>query len=180
MKIDITTVNTSISEQEREITENKLEKFHRFFDEDAACQVKVRNEGKEMRVEITIKIRRDILRAEAKETEYITALEGAIDKLEGKLRKQKTKLKKRRQTDKALSEYLDTLPELEPTPAVPTAAQVVRHKTFNIEPMSPEEAALQMELIDHDFFLYLDPETGMVRVLYKREDGDYGILEPQY
>lgn len=179
MKIEISGVNMSVNDRLREEVESQLSKFHRFFGDEAVTTVKVQPDQKEVKVEITLKIRRDIYRVEATAPEAKIALDAAIDNMERQIRKHKSKLKKRKHDLSYMDDYLDQLPVL-PEEEAEAAPEITRRKRFVIDAMDPEEAALQMELIDHDFFLYLSPETGKVCVLYKRHDGDYGILEPEY
>lgn len=180
MKIEITGVNMSVSDRLREEVESQLSKFHRFFGDEAVTTVKVQPEQKDVKVEITLKIRRDIYRVEATAPEAKVALDAAIDNMERQIRKHKSKLKKRKHDLSYMDDYLDQLPALTEEEIQEASPEITRRKRFVIDAMDSEEAALQMELIDHDFFLYLSPKTGKVCVLYKRHDGDYGILEPEY
>lgn len=186
MKLEIQGVGLKVGPQlERRITE-KLEKFQRYFADDVTCQVKCSNESPELRkVEITLYIRKHIYRAERTAGDVFTALDLAVDVLEGQIRKHKTKIEKRIHDYAYMKEFLR-----EEVPAE-TDDEVVafgdeealqgatfRHKRFELHPMSKEEAALQMELLGHTFFLYLSADTGKVQLVYKRRDGNYGIIEP--
>lgn len=179
MRIVFDGVNMEITDRFREQAEQKLEKFQRYFDDRATFTVKVQPDHGKVKVELTLKFHRELYRAESSADEALIALDACVNSIEGKLRKHKSKIKRRRQNDPGLQALLTSLPEYEPDPDEEKPA-LMRRKSFPIEPMTPEEAALQMELIDHDFFLYLDPDSGMVHLLYKRDDGNYGILEPEY
>lgn len=178
MRIEIQGINMKITDDLKNKVENKLEKYHRFFGDDARCLVKAQPEHDKCKVELNIKVRGDLFRAEAVEQEVLTALDLASDNLGRQIRKHKSKLKKRKRDDEHLSQMLETLPDWEEP--IENAPRITRRKNFVINTMDPEEAAMQMELIDHDFFLYLSPDTGRVAVIYRRHDGDYGILEPEY
>jgi putative sigma-54 modulation protein len=164
----------------QEKVEKKLAKFHRFFDDDTTAQVKMQPEKNDLRVEVTINVRGQYYRAEAIAQDAIIALEHAIDNMERQIRRHKTKIKK--QTRSApMHAYLQELPPLEESLA-PDASepQIIRRKSFTISPMNPEEAVLQMELLGHSFLLYIDDETEKVCLVYKRHDGNYGLIEPEY
>lgn len=182
MKIEVHGVDMAVSENLRDNIEKKLSKFHRYFDDEALCTVKIEPDHKLVKLELTLKSRSNLFRVESTGADAVVTLDEAVDNMERKLRKHKSKLKKRRKEDQDLVAFLDDLasPDEDAVEEKEAAPQVIRHKRFLISPMSTEEAALQMELVDHDFFLYLNPETGKVCLLYKRADGNYGILEPEY
>ncbi len=187
MKLEIQGVGMKIGPQlERRITE-KLEKFQRYFADDVLCQVKCSNESPELRkVEITLFIRKHIYRAERTAGDVFTALDLAVDVLEGQIRKHKTKIEKRIHDYAYMKEYLrnEVPDEIEEDVEMARGDEeelqgaTFRHKRFELHPMSKEEAALQMELLGHNFFLYLSDLTGKVQVVYKRRDGNYGVIEP--
>ena len=130
-------------------------------------------------MEVTIPLGKTILRAEEKTDSTMGSIEAVIDKLEGQLRKYKTKLRKRyeAQDSKLKFEAFDDLDEQAPAVDEP---KIVRTKKFAIKPMSPEEAAMQMDLLEHDFFVFLNAETDDVNVVYRRKNGDYGLIEPTF
>ncbi|MGN0597933.1 MAG: HPF/RaiA family ribosome-associated protein, partial [Ruminiclostridium sp.] len=98
------------------------------------------------------------------------ALDACIDKIIRQIRKNKTKLAKSLR-DNAFEEIADDVPEEK-------VFDVVKHKQFNLRPMSIDEAILQMNLVGHTFFMFKNAETGDVNVVYKRDDGNYAVLEP--
>lgn len=177
MKINLTGVDMKVADSLREKMEKKLEKFHRFFDDETNCMVKVQPVKNELKVELTLKIRRDIYRAEGIGPKAEIAIDNAVSTLEGQIRKHKTKMKKRKHKYGYMKDYMD---QFDSETHEESEARITKHKQFAIEPMDDEEAAMQMELMGHDFHLYLSPDTGKVCVLYKRRDGDYGVLEPEY
>lgn len=176
MKINLTGVDMKVADSLQEKVEKKLEKFHRFFGDETNCMVKFQPEKGNLKVELTLKIRRDLYRAEAVGPQAEIAIDAAVDTLERQIRKHKTKMKKKKHQYGYMKDYMDQLDE----EAEETAARITKHKQFAIEPMDDEEAAMQMELMGHDFHVYLSADTGKVCVLYKRRDGDYGVLEPEY
>lgn len=164
----------------QEKVEGKLAKFHRFFDDETTATVKMQPEKNDIRVELTLNLNGQYTRAEAIGGEAILALEDAIDNMERQIRKHKTKIKKKSKS-KPISLYLD---EMAFDDAIDAPAseepQIIRRKSFLISPMDADEAVLQMELLGHDFLLYVDAETEKVCLVYKRNDGNYGLIEPEY
>ena len=122
------------------------------------------------KVEITIPIKKIVLRCEERDEDLYKAIDLASDKLERQLRKNKTKMmKQKKDVTKAIR-----FEEMEP---IEEKEEIVKRKKIEMKPMSEEEAMMQMDLIDHDFFVYKDVETKTVNVIYKRKDGTFGIIE---
>lgn len=181
MKIVITGQNIKISDQLNEKIEKKFNKFNRYFDDKSTVSVKVRPEANKISAEITMKIHKHYYRAEALADSVMSALDEAISIMEGQIRKHKTRMVKNVRDFAYMNEFLkQEMPDLSEDLLEPDAPQIIRRKTFTLSPMSPEEAVLQMELLGHAFLLYLSPETGQVCLVYKRKDGNYGLLEPEY
>lgn len=121
------------------------------------------------KVEVTIPTKNIILRAEVQEADIYAAIDGAIDKLMNQLRRYNDRMKDKLGKKGIRSVGAD---------AVPTQDErIVRDKTFDLEPMSRDEAVDQMELLGHDFFIYLDKETRKTNVIYVRDDGCYAVIE---
>ena len=124
------------------------------------------------KVETTILLKSLILRTEEVQEDFYAAIDTSITKLERQLSNNKTKLQSKHRINKELvfdSEY----EEEEPTETI------VKRKTVSVKPMDEEEAMLQMELLGHQFYLYKDAETNKATVIYKRKDGNYGIIEAE-
>lgn len=181
MRIEIQGVDMKVGQELRDTINKKLNKFHRYFKDDTLCQVKCSTDGPDLkRVEITLFVDGRIYRAERSETDIFTALDMAVDVLQGQIRKHKTIMANRNGDYSSIKDFvenelLDDSDEAE-EPAVPE----FRYKEFEIQPMSDEEAALQMDLLGHDFFIYLSPDSGKVNVIYKRKGDSYGVIEPIY
>ena len=160
MKITIVGRKVNLKNHFKELAEKKLSKFDRIFDEDAEATVTVTVERNRQTVEITIKQRGMIYRAE--ETS-----------LGRQIRRNKTKLERAKKVapDVDLPDELYEEPDEE--------YHVVRTKRFFVRVMTPEEAILQMNLLDHEFFMFRDDESGEINVVYRRKDGDYGLLVPE-
>lgn len=185
MRITVNGKGMKVSDRLHEHVEKKLSKFDRYFDESAEALVKFRPEGDDKCAEVTIKFRNQILRAETVAGDVYTALDQTQEVLEGQLRRHKTRMEKHIRDYAQLEQIRKTepqpgdLPEDIPSDEESTAS-IVRRKTFELTPMSEEEACLQMELLGHNFHIFLAAKTGQVALVYKRRDGNYGLIEPTY
>lgn len=158
---------------------DKMSKFDKYFGEDGSVNVRIRPEGTRMVVEITSKLNDKILRAEARDEEILTAVDKTVDKLESQIRRQKTKLMKKKKDYPQIATYLEGATDFD-FEIEDDENKITKRKTFTLRPMTSEDAILQMEMIGHNFLVYLDADTNSVCVVYKRKDGDYGLLEPEY
>jgi putative sigma-54 modulation protein len=178
MKININGKGIKVGDQLHQRIEEKLGKFNRFFDDETVANVKVRPESDQKCIEITLKIQKHYYRAETIADDVFTALDLAVEVLEGQIRKHKTKIEKKIHDYAYMKEYLRT--QVVQGSEDTDESKIIRRKSFDIAPMDPDEAVLQMEMLGHDFLLYLDMETDKVCVVYKRKDGNYGLIEPNY
>lgn len=171
MEINVRGTKVEITDSMRNYVSEKLGKLDKYISLDgvrASVLVKVRNYTQ--KVEVTIPLKTLILRAEAEEQDFYSAVDMVINKLERQIRKNKTKLQKREK--KGLKEL-----NVDEAIEIPEEKEVVKRKKIDLKLMSSEEAILQMDLLGHNFFLYKDEETDMPAVVYKRKDGGYGIIE---
>ena len=174
MKITIVGRKVNLKNHFKELAEKKLSKFDRIFDEDAEATVTVTVERNRQTVEITIKQRGMIYRAEETSLEMNEALDHVISALGRQIRRNKTKLERAKKVAPDI-DFPDALYE-EPDEEY----HVVRTKRFPIKPMTREEAILQMNLLGHSFFAFKDEESdGAFAVVYRRYDGDYGLIEDE-
>lgn len=176
MKITITGRKVNLRDNFKELTKKKLSRFDRIFDEDADANVVVTLEKNRQTVEITIKQRGMICRAESTALEMNDALDQVMGALGRQIRKNKTKLEKKMHSG-AIDQYIKDFPAEEPAGEEPEY-QVVRTKHFFVKPLSVDEAILQMNMLDHQFFMFRNESSGEINVVYRRKDGDYGLLEP--
>ncbi len=175
MKITYTTRKVTLRENFKERVEKKLAKFKKLFSDDAEAFVVVTLEKNRQTVEITIRDNRMVYRAESTMNEMNDALDRVVDILMRQIRKNKTRLEKRIKSGATLDEITAELPaEEEPEDEY----QVVRKKQILVKPISVEEAILEMNMVNHDFFMFINAETDEMNVVYKRADGNYGVLEP--
>ena len=174
IKYSIRGENIEVTEALRDYVESKLSKVEKYFNEDqelnARVNLKVYRE-KTAKVEVTIPTGSVTLRAEDVSQDMYGSIDLVVDKIERQIRKNKTKIARKYREKVPTGEMFST--EFEEAPAV----EVVRTKNIELKPMDVEEAILQMELLGHDFFIYTDSEDHTTNVLYKREDGNYGLIE---
>ena len=172
MKLIISGRQMTVFETTKDMAEKKLAKFEKFFDENAEMTVSFSHRhGLEM-VEITVRTGSLVMRAEEGSESFAISVDRAVDALERQIRKNKTRLEKQIRSDglRIVDEDFSDVPE-EPEFRV-------RTKTFSVKPMSVEEAIMQMNLLSHDFFVFSDAQTLETCVVYKRKDGDYGLILP--
>lgn len=172
MKITTIARQITLRDSLRELTEKKLSKFDRYFGEDTVAYVTFRTRRDRKIVEITITYNGTLFRSEEEEDSFQTALDRAVETLEGQMRKNKSRLEKKIREGAFLRTTEEAeLPEEEPL--------ILREKTFPLKPMTPEEAILQMNLLEHLFYVFTDAETGKTGVVYRRRDGGYGLILPE-
>ena len=156
--------------------EKKVGKLERYFRGDAEASVTFRVEKKNCRVELTVHASNTYFRAEETTSDMMASIDAAVATIEGQIRKNKTRLARRLRTD-AFSRSPEA-PEDIPVETGDPDFQVVRSKEFPIKPMTVEEAILQMNLLGHSFFVFRDDAAGgAVSVVYRRNDGGYGLIE---
>jgi len=173
VKINVRGKNVDVNPAFRQYAEKRLTKLDRFIKQgDLFCQVTLSSQRGKYVVEVTIPLNGLLLRAEDSAQDAFSSVDLVLDKLERQIKKYKTKLLRR---DKGEIKVSDSEPKEEPA----ETGKIVRVKRFAIKPTMPEEAAMQMELLGHDFFVFANGETGAVNVIYRRKDGNYGLIEPE-
>ncbi len=179
MKLSIYAKNMTVSSQVTRRIEKKTEKMSRYLLPDTEMQIRMRREKNDLRVvEITVPMGNNvILRAEASEPDNLfMAIDQALAKMERQIHRHRTKLGKRIKEDA----FIQAEPEyIEEEAVEEDAPKIVRRKTFPVRPMSVDDAVIQMELLGHSFFAFVNIETERTNVLYLRKDGDLGLLEPE-
>lgn len=175
MKIIITTKNYKASEKLKETIEKKFEKLSKYFSSDIEANVMISQERNKKKVEATINAKGTIFRAEESSEDVYECVDRLIEKLSSQMSRFKAKLVKKHKESKEF--IFDAVPEYDEPE---DEARIVRTKKFNLMPMDVEEAVLQMELLGHNFFVFLNVETDSVNVVYTRKDGNYGLLETTY
>lgn len=176
MRITYTARKVNLRDNFKERVEKKLAKFNKLFSEDAAAAVVVTLEKNRQTVEVTIRDNRMVYRAESTQNEMNDAIDRVVDILSRQIRKNKTRLEKRIKSG-SIDEFISELPAQEPDEPEDDF-RIVRKKQVLVKPVTVEEAILEMNMINHDFFMFINADTNEVNVVYKREDGNYGVLEP--
>ncbi len=175
MKFNITGRNVTVSEGMKDQIDRKLGKLSKFFKEDTPCNVTLSTEKNKYKVEVTIPVKDGVIRAEESSPDKFQSLDIVVDVIERQIRKYRTKLVNR----KLAGDFSEAFVE-EPEDAEEDEILIERTKHFDLKPMTPEEACLQMELVGHTFFVFQNGDTGNVAVVYKRKGGSYGLIEPEY
>ncbi|MBQ4043592.1 MAG: ribosome-associated translation inhibitor RaiA [Clostridia bacterium] len=174
MKITVVGRQMSVRESLKTLVEKKLSKFDRFFDEEAEATVKFGHVRDLERLEITISAGGTLYRCEEESSTFENAMDECIESIERQLRKNKTRLKNRLRVDAFAPENFTS-----PEPAEEEDNSVLRVKTFRMKPMTPEDAILQMNLLGHNFFVFRDSKSEEICVVYRRNDGAYGLIVPE-
>ena len=171
MKVIISAKKINISQSFTDYAEQKLNaKLDRFFPEEAEARITLSERRELIILELTVKYNGIIYRAEQSAKDKNDALDVTIDRIIRQIRKQKTKVEK--------SLRANAFAGLSPEPEEPDY-EVIRYKNFKMRPMTVDEAILQMNLLDHTFFMFKNAETGVVNVVYRREEGNYSVLVPE-
>lgn len=173
MRITMNGKNLTVTEDLKNRIEKKLGKMDRYFRQEVDATVRLTQE-KNLRyiAEITITVGGIMLRAEETSDDIIKSADKAVDKIVRQLRRHRTKLEKR------LHEEVVIQPEEAEGPIEEESQELVRVKRFEMKPMTVEDAILQMDMLGHSFFLFQNSETGITSVVYRRNDGNIGMLEP--
>ena len=178
MRITIASKNFNPSDKLKATIENKLSKLDKYFNNECEANVMCSEVKSGLcKLEATIRAGKLLFRAEESSDDIYYCLDKVLDKLAKQMSKFKNKLVKKHRDQKEI--LFDQIPETESAPADEPIG-IVRIKRFTLNPMTPDEAILQMELLEHSFFVFRDGETGKTCVVYKREDeGTYGLLETE-
>jgi putative sigma-54 modulation protein len=155
----------------RGYAETKIGKFEKYLAHISEAVVTLSVEKYRHKAEVLIKVNGTLIQAEAITGEIYSAIDEVVEKLEKQVIRYKEKHKSFRKADKKVSE----MPEL---PAI-HEGRIIKHKRFDMKPMAPEEAVDQMELLDKDFFVFVNEITGDINVVYRRSDENFGLIEPQ-
>lgn len=173
MKVQVRGRNMEVTGALKDYVEKRLGKLDRYIDNLGDAQVTLTVEKDSHRIEVTIPINGMILRGEEATADMYASTDMVVEKLEKQIEKHKGKLVKRIGKPLADSRPFVIIPEDD-------GPRVVRTKRFAIKPMAIDEAVLQMNLLGHSFFVFSNAETDQVNVVYKRKDGNFGLIEPTF
>ena len=176
MRITITGRNIELTAGIKEAVEDKLSKLEKYFKPDTDVNVTLSVEKERQKIEVTIPTKGHTIRAEEVSNDMYVSIDLVEETLERQLIKYRTKIisKKMNAAASFKAEYLEDKYEEEEE-----EIKIVRSKRYDLKPMYPEDACIQMELLGHDFFVFVNAETDEVNVVYKRKGNTYGIIEPE-
>ena len=172
MKIIVTGKNISVNDKIQDAIEKRFDKLGKFFAEDAKANVFIRPERDKVKMEATISAKGALFRAEDIKQDIFDCVDVVAEKLQRQMSKHKGKMQKRYRGNESVR--FEMIPDFE---GAVEEAKLVKTKKLQLQPMSADEATLQMEMLQHDFYVFLDEKTDAVNVVYKRKDGEYGLLE---
>ncbi|HEY4399521.1 MAG TPA: ribosome-associated translation inhibitor RaiA [Lactobacillaceae bacterium] len=169
--------NIEVTEALRDYAQKRLDKLNRYLEGDATANVNLRvyPHDKSSKAEVTVLLPTIVLRAEDHHDDLYEALDRVADKLERQIRKYKTRIN-RKTRDTGFKGIVDPIEEV-PAEVESDETTIVRTKNVDLKPMSAEEAALQMDLLGHTFFVYQDADSDATNIVYKRRDGKYALIE---
>lgn len=175
MKIIISGKNIEVTAGLRSAVEEKLTKLEKYFAEDTEVYVTLSVEKERQKMEVTIPVKGNIIRAEQQSDDMYVTIDLVEDVIEAQMKKYRQKLiAKKQNADSFQKSYM------EDDEADDQEIRIVRMKKFGMKPMFPEDACVQMELLGHTFFVFRNAQTDEVNVTYKRKDGSYGLIEPEF
>lgn len=176
MRVIVSGRNMEVTNALRDTVQSKLDRLDKFFNKELEAQATLSVQKNRHIIEVTIPINGSILRAEEATEDMYVSIDKVIDKLTRQLTKQKHKLENR--INKYETIRFENIPTSESDNTLET--KIVKTKRFNMKPMNAEEAVLQMELLGHTFYVFADAESDDINVVYKRKDGNYGLIEPNF
>lgn len=173
MNVIISGKQIDLSDGMKDAIETKLSRLDKYFNEDVSPQVTVSSSKGRNKIEVTIPMKGNAIRAQAVNYDFYSAIDEVVSKLGRQLRKYKTRLKRKGNESirfENVEDYFNQETKEE---------KIVKRKSFVFDMMSEDEAILQMEMLDHNFFVFTNADTDKICVLYKREDGHYGLIESE-
>ena len=174
MKITISGKNIDVTEGLKAAVNEKLGKLEKYFTPDTNVIVTLSVEKERQKIEVTIPVKGNIIRSEQVSNDMYVSIDLVEEVIERQLRKYKNKIvDKQQESTNSQKAYLDKDYEED------EEVKIIRTKKFDIKPMYPEDACVQMELLGHNFFVFCNAETDQVNVVYKRKGNTYGLIEPE-
>lgn len=174
MKYIIRGDKLTVTKSIKNYIEEKLSKLNKYYEnhDEIECKVLIKSKNNLDTIEVTIPLNKFIFRAETSDKDLYSAIDLVVDKLEGQIRKNKTKLKKKYEKNSVAEMNFD----FDISDISEDDLQIIKRKDIDTKPMDEEEAILQMELLNHDFFVFKNIDEECVSVIYKRKDNKYGII----
>jgi putative sigma-54 modulation protein len=176
MIIHITGKNLEVYDALKDTVNKKIKKLDRYFEPETEVSVVMSTQRARQIVEVTIPFDGVILRGEEASDDMYSSIDSVVQKIEKQIHHHRTRLERRLRG----GAFREDAPELGLQEEATSNVKVVRTKKFAVKPLDLDEAALQMQLLEHDFFVFMNSDTGEVNVLYRRKDGQLGLIEPTY
>jgi putative sigma-54 modulation protein len=170
MNIIITGRHLELTDNLKSYAEGKIKKFKKYLNNITEASVTLSVEKYRHKVEVLMRVNGVMIQAESVTGEMYSSIDEVVEKLERQVKKYKDKWVSHRKGE----EKVPAFPGLEEH-----SPSIIKRKSFDIKPMNPEEAAMQMDLLDKDFFVFTNASSGSINVLYKRSDGNLGLIEPE-
>ena len=177
MNFIISGKNIAVTPGLKSCIEQKLGKLERYFTPETEIIVTLSVEKERQKIEVTIPVKGHIIRSEQSSNDMYVSIDLVEEVIERQLRKYKNKLVARNQEG---SNFKQEFFESEDTSSEDDEIKIIRTKRFGIKPMFPEDACIQMDLLGHDFYVFFNAETEEVNVVYKRKNGTFGLIEPEF
>ena len=173
MKTNVYSRKVELGNEKKEMLIKKIDKLGKFFNDEASADIVVSEQKDKMIVEVTIRTADMIYRAEERNEDLYNATDDIVDSITRQIRKNKTRLAKRLRdgVSKEIDFFADIPEESD------DEIKIVKTKTHQVKPMSAEEAVLQMNLLGHSFFIFKNAQTNTTDIVYRRKDGNYGLIE---
>ena len=178
MKFIISGKNITVTEGLKTAVQDKLSKLERYFTPDTEIIVTLSVEKERQKIEVTIPVKGSLVRAEQESSDMYVSIDLVEEIIERQLRRYKTKLIAREQDGGDFSSAF--IEEEDEFSEENEGINIARVKRFPLKPMNPEEACLQMELLGHNFFVFYNCDEDRVNVVYKRKNGTFGLIEPEF
>ena len=175
MKFIIVGKNIEVTPGLRSAVEEKIGKLERYFNPEAEAHVTLSVEKERQKIEVTIPVKGSIIRSEQVSNDMYVSIDLVEEIIERQLKKYKNKLVDQKQSASFFKQEFIDKEYMEDE-----EVKIIRSKKFDIKPMYPEDACVQMELLGHSFFVFCNAETDQVNVVYKRKGNTYGLIEPEY
>ncbi len=176
MSVNVKGRNIEVTPALKEYVEKKITKVTKQFKTVGDISAVLKVEKGNHIVEITVPASGILLRAQETTKDMYSSIDLVVEKIERQIHKYKTRLMKRKYSNFA---DLPSAPAEHPASVDEGEFEIIKNKRFTMHPMTPEEAILQMNLLNHDFFVFFDPDLGSTNVVYRRKDGKYGLLSPE-
>jgi putative sigma-54 modulation protein len=171
MNIIVTGRHLDVTPALKNYAEKKIERFDRYLSNISEAVVTLSVEKYRHKVEVLLKVNGVLIQAEGITGDVYSSIDGVAEKLERQIKKYKEKLVSHRKAETKAEIIAEA-------PVAGDSARIIKNKRFELKPMNPDEASMQMELLDKDFFVFINGGSGDINVIYRRRDGNFGLIEP--